>query len=106
MFTKQITNCAKRFNGAFKLTSVTIEKDNKEYNLDVSFAFIFNGYQPGTKFLKDLNITNNFGLIEVDQNYETKVKNIYAIGDVNNRLVKQVATAVGDGAYVSSQIIK
>ena len=69
-------------------------------------AFIFNGYQPGTNVLRSLNVTNNFGLIDVDQNYETKVENIYAIGDVNNRKIKQVATAVGDGAYVASLILK
>lgn len=96
----------KKFNGTFKLNSVTIEKDGQECELPVSMAFIFNGYQPGTTFLKNLNLTNNIGLIEVDQNYETKLKNIYAIGDVNNRKIKQVATAVGDGAYVSSLIIK
>ena len=96
----------KRFNGTFKLNSVTVIKDDKEIDLEVSMAFIYNGYIPGTNFVKDLNLTNSFGLIEIDENYETKVKNIYAIGDVNNRNVKQVATAVGDGAYVSSIIIK
>ena len=96
----------KRFNGTFRLNSVTIEKENQEIDLPASMAFIFNGYQPGTSFLKSLEVTNNFGLIDVDQNYETKVKNIYAIGDVNNRKIKQVATAVGDGAYVASLIIK
>lgn len=96
----------KRFNGTFRLNSVTIEKENQEIDLPASMAFIFNGYQPGTNFLRSLNVTNNFGLIDVDQNYETKVKNIYAIGDVNNRKIKQVATAVGDGAYVASLIIK
>ena len=69
-------------------------------------AFIYNGYIPGTNFIKELNITNSFGLIEINERYETKIENIYAIGDVNTKEVKQVATAVGDGAYVASIILR
>ena len=96
----------KEFIGNFKLEQVLIEKDGIEEKINVSMAFIYNGYIPGTDFLKELNITNSYGMIEVNENYETKIKNIYAIGDVNNKAVKQVATAVGDGAFVGSIILK
>ena len=96
----------KEFIGNFKLEKVRIEHNEKDEILDVSMAFIYNGYIPGTNFIKELNITNSFGLIEINERYETKIKNIYAIGDVNTKEVKQVATAVGDGAYVASIILR
>ena len=95
-----------RFNGKFALESITIEKDNQLQEIPCQMAFLFNGYIPGTKFLSNLDITNKAGLIEIDNNCETKIKGLYAIGDVNIKDVKQVATAVGDGALVGSKIIR
>ncbi len=95
-----------KFNGTFKLNSVTVNYQNEIKDYEVSMAFIFNGYTPSTNFLKELDITNKNGLIEIDEHYQTKVKNIFAVGDVNNHEIKQVATAVGDGAYVASRIMR
>lgn len=93
------------FEGGFKLSKVVceIEGQTKEFNVDM--AFIFNGYSPSNNFVKNLNIIDKVGLIEVNEFYETKIKNIYAIGDVTNRPIKQIATAVGDGAFVASKLI-
>ena len=91
------------FNGTSKLTSVTLDDGRK---IDVSMAFIYSGYTPAISFIKNLDITNNSGLIEIDNNYETKIKGIYAIGDICNHQVKQVSCAVGDGAYVASIILR
>ncbi len=95
-----------KFNGTFKLNSVTVNYQNEIKDYEVSMAFIFNGYTPSTNFLKELDITNKNGLIKIDEHYQTKVKNIFAVGDVNNHEIKQVATAVGDGAYVASRIMR
>ena len=92
--------------GSFKLQKAIIEYQNEEIELEIAMAFIFNGYKPSTDFIKNLGITNKTGLIEINEFYETKVANIYAIGDVNTKEIKQVATAVGDGAYVASKILK
>ena len=67
---------------------------------------MFNGYIPGTKFVHDLDICDEHNLIQVDANLETKIKGLYAIGDVNIKDVKQVATAVGDGAYVAAKLLR
>ena len=96
----------KEFVGSFKLQKAIIEYQNEEIELEIAMAFIFNGYKPSTDFIKNLGITNKTGLIEINEFYETKVANIYAIGDVNTKEIKQVATAVGDGAYVASKILK
>lgn len=94
------------FNGMFKLTSVTIKQNDVESTLPVDFAFIYNGYTPSSKFIKNQDFTDKIGQIIVNENYETKIKNIFAIGDIINRPVKQVATAVGDGSFVGSILVK
>lgn len=96
----------KSFNGLFKLTSVTLEKEEKEIEINVDFAFIYNGYTASSYFMKNFDILDKTGQIIVNEYYETKIKNIYAIGDITNRPIKQVATAVGDGAFVGSMIVK
>lgn len=94
------------FNGMFKLTSVTVRQDDIEKEVPVDFAFIYNGYTPSSKFIKNDGFTDQIGQIIVNENYETKLKNVYAIGDIINRPVKQVATAVGDGSFVGSILVK
>lgn len=94
------------FNGMFKLTSVTLKQNEEEKELNVDFAFIYNGYTPSSKFINYDGFTDKIGQIIVDENYETVIKNIYAIGDITNRPVKQVATAVGDGSFVGSILVK
>lgn len=94
------------FNGMFKLTSVSIDQDEQVKEINVDFAFIYNGYTPSSKFVKLDGFTDKIGQIIVNENYETKLKNVYAIGDIINRPVKQVATAVGDGSFVGSILVK
>lgn len=104
----EIINNAKinKFIGNFSLEAVELIKDDKFVNLNVSHAFIFNGFMPGSKLVEKLEITNRNGLIEVDEHLETKIKGLFAVGDINTKEVKQVATAVGDGAYVASRILR
>ena len=59
------------------------------------------------KFTKEnLNILNKNGYIEVDKNYETKVKGIYACGDVIAKDLYQLTTAVGDASTAAYNLKK
>ena len=42
----------------------------------------------------------------VDPNYETSMKNIYAVGDCIKKELYQIITACNDGAVVASRIAK
>lgn len=66
--------------------------------------FPFIGLDPITDFVKDLDILNDQGYIEVDQNQETKVKGIFAAGDVTSKSLRQVITAASDGAIAGQYI--
>ncbi|MGM0639810.1 MAG: thioredoxin-disulfide reductase [Thermotogota bacterium] len=96
------------FKGDKKLKSLTIldKKDNKTYEEEFDGAFVFIGLVPATSFLGDMLETNPRGYIETDKNMETSVKGIYAVGDVRNTILRQIVTAVSDGAIAASHAVR
>lgn len=80
-------------------------KNNVEYRLDTQGVFINIGYSPNTSFLSS-KLLNKKGWIEVNkETYETKTKGIYAIGDVIDKPVRQIANAVGEGSEVIHHLL-
>lgn len=73
-------------------------------SLDIACLFSYVGYVPGTKFATSLNITDKDGYIDVDDNYETKISGIYAIGDIIKQRIYQIVTATSDGAVCATII--
>ena len=67
-----------------------------EFNTEGVFLFV--GFSPRTQFLKNLITFDEAGYIVTDENCETSIKGIFAAGDCRKRLLRQIATAVGDGA--------
>jgi thioredoxin reductase (NADPH) len=61
-------------------------------------VFLFVGLSPRTEFLHGLVNLDAAGYIITDENCETSVEGIFAAGDCRKKLLRQVATAVGDGA--------
>ncbi len=61
-------------------------------------VFLFVGLIPRTQFLEGVVRMGEEGYILTDENCETSVKGIFAAGDCRRKLVRQIATAVGDGA--------
>ena len=72
--------------------------------LDVKGVFPYVGLDPVTDFVKDLGITDENGYIITDDSMETKIKGIYAAGDVRKKTLRQVVTATNDGAIVGQQV--
>ena len=61
-------------------------------------AFIYVGYKPSSDLVKDILKTDEQGYIITDDRMATSVPGIFACGDVRQKLVRQVSSAVGDGA--------
>ncbi len=61
-------------------------------------VFLFVGLSPRTQFLNGLIDMDEDGYILTDGNCQTSVKGIFAAGDCRKKLVRQITTAVGDGA--------
>lgn len=86
------------------VSAVTIENmvTGKVVDLPVEGCFIWVGTVPNTRFLKNHLKLDEQGFIEVDKRMETSVPGVFAAGDVRNTPLRQVATAVGDGATAAS----
>lgn len=69
-------------------------------------VFIYVGSVPMTGYLKPLGVLDEAGWVKTDEKMATKVPGLYAIGDVREALLRQIATAVGDGAIAGQQIFK
>ncbi|MGB4984889.1 MAG: FAD-dependent oxidoreductase [Erysipelotrichaceae bacterium] len=78
--------------------------ESKVINCQGIFPYI--GAIPATAFVKDLDITNEQGYILVDEKMQTKIKGIYAGGDVIVKQLRQVVTATSDGAIAAHNITK
>ncbi len=86
-----------------KINSVLLDNGNV---INVKGIFIYIGYRPDTDMFKSLDITNINGDIIVDENFETQIDGLYAIGDCIKKGVYQLVTAASDGCIAVSNIEK
>lgn len=66
--------------------------------IDCDNCFEFIGYVPNNELFIDKVDMNNRGYINVNDIQETNIGGVFAVGDITNKWLKQIATAVGDGA--------
>ncbi|WP_054736249.1 thioredoxin-disulfide reductase [Lentilactobacillus parafarraginis] len=65
--------------------------------LDTDGVFVYVGNFPNSQIFNNLNITDQAGWIITNDQMETTIPGIYAIGDVRQKQLRQITTAVGDG---------
>lgn len=73
-------------------------KTGKIDNLPVSAIFPYIGAIPISDFAKNLGVLNEEGYFIVDNKCLTALPGLYAAGDVTNTTLRQIATAISDGA--------
>lgn len=83
-----------------KIAGVRIKnlKTGEVTTKDFGGLFIYVGLDPMTETVADLGITDESGWIVTDEHMATNVPGIFAIGDVRQKNLRQITTAVGDGA--------
>ncbi len=88
------------------LTEVVLEHTvtKEQLTLKTDGLFVAIGYQPSVSFLPEGILKSESGEIITDKNYMTNLDNVYAIGDVRRKELRQVVTACSDGAEVISAI--
>ena len=64
--------------------------------------FVFVGYQPQTEIFKNKVDMDRWGYILTDENMQTNIKGVYAAGDLRPKMLRQVVTAVADGAIAAT----
>lgn len=95
-----LNSVLEEFSGDKKLEQVLIKnlKTEKEEWIKVDGVFEYVGQIPNNEAFIDLGITNDNGYVLVDGNFETKIEGLFACGDIIEKGVRQIATAVNDGA--------
>ena len=98
----------KEIKGENRVESVVIEnvKTNQVTEHAFGGVFIYVGLDPVSDFTKDLQIQDESGWIVTDDHMKTSVAGIYAIGDVRQKDLRQITTAVGDGAIAGQEAYK
>ena len=83
-----------------RVTGVVIKNketgEEKEIHCDGVFVSI--GRKPATEFLNGALDLDEGGYIVADESTKTNVEGVYAVGDVRTKVLRQVVTAVADGA--------
>lgn len=69
-------------------------------------VFVFAGYVPNTKWLPSIVEKNEQGYLITDVNQKTNIDGVYAAGDVCIKNLRQVVTAVSDGATAATSLEK
>lgn len=88
------SNEAEEIIGENKVEKLKL-KNGKE--LDVDGVFIAVGLEPNSKLLEGIADMEN-GFIKADESGTTSAEGIFAAGDVRTKRLRQISTAVSDGA--------
>ncbi len=76
----------------------------KTLNVDGVFPYI--GFSPNTEFFNAQLVQDEFGFIRVDENMRTSEIGVFAAGDVRRTPLRQVITAVADGAVAGMSAVR
>ncbi len=90
-------------NGADLIESVTIRnaENGEEGIIEAQGVFIYAGLDPNTQFLKEKVELDERGYVVTNEDLETSVPGVFGCGDVRRKTLRQIATAVGDGALAA-----
>lgn len=85
------------------MTSAALKnlKSGESRELPLAGLFVAIGVTPKAHFLTEVLDLNADGYILTDTECRTSMPGVFAAGDVRNKLLKQIATAVGDGAVAA-----
>lgn len=88
-------------NGLVEKLEVYNEKTNETTTIEDSGCgvFIYAGTVPNTELYTELKLES--GYIPVNEKMETEINGVYAAGDIRVKQIRQVATAVNDGAIAA-----
>ncbi len=74
--------------------------------IPVSGLFEYIGYLPNSELVRKFNVVDEQGYIMVDESFATSVPGLFAAGDIVSKNVRQIVTAVNDGAIAALAVAK
>ena len=96
-----------KFKGDSKLQSIVIKNnDGSIFEIELDGIFIAVGQEPKNENFTNIVDLDDKGYIISDDGVHTKVKGIYIAGDSREKSLRQLTTAVSDGAIAATIAIK
>ncbi len=91
-----------------KISAVVVENLNSGEQKEIPIAGLFAavGRVPDTKMYEGILNLDKGGYIIADESTLTNIPGVYAVGDVRTKKLRQIVTAVADGAVASEYIIE
>lgn len=96
-----------RVLGDKEVTGLVVKnKAGEERTLEAEGIFAAVGIQPNTALFKGMLTLNEGGYIVTDAHMKTSIEGVYAAGDVRNTPLRQIVTAVADGAVAATSAVE
>ena len=94
-----------KLNGTSSLDSADVNIEGNIVNIPIKGLFPYIGFKPTIDFIdQNLLKLDKKNFIVVDENMETNVPNIFAVGDIISKSIRQITTATSDGT-IAAKII-
>lgn len=89
--------------GKEQVEFITVEdtKTKEQTDVKVDGVFVYVGARPNTSFLGNLADRDEAGFVITDDTLSAKTRGLYIAGDVRKKTLRQISTAVGDGALAA-----
>ena len=86
-----------------KVSGIVVKDVNsgQEKQIDCEGVFVSIGRKPATELVKDQLSLDGGGYIVADESTKTNIGGVFAVGDVRTKQLRQVVTAVADGAVAA-----
>lgn len=91
-------------NGVVSGVKVLNRETGEQHIKETDGVFIFIGHYPNSKFLVGQVAMDEHGYIITDELMRTNVSGVFAAGEIQDPIYRQVATSVGQGAAAGIQV--
>lgn len=94
------------FEGTDRVEAAKLEnlKNGEKSILAADAIFVSIGRKPATEFLGESVSLDSHGYIVAGEDTKTNIPGVFAVGDVRTKMLRQVVTAVADGAVAVAEI--
>ena len=92
-------------NGIVAGVTLRNTKTDEVYDKPTEGVFIFIGHTPNSKVFGDQLATDDAGYVLTDQRYNTNIEGVFAAGEIQDPIWRQVATSVGQGVAAGMSAI-
>jgi len=93
-------------NGMVSKINLTNLKTQEKDELATDGVFIYIGHYPNSKFLEGRLVMDEHGYIITDEKMRTSVDGVFAAGEIQDSMYRQIATSVGQGCAAAMQCEK